>query len=116
MIVQATAYLVAAWLLAAGLRGIVRSGNLVHLVVCLTVVQSSTYVFLLGIGYRPGAIPPIFSDAPVTTPAVDPTVQSLVVTDAVVSAAVTALLLALVLQAHKRTGSLNPRSLRKLRG
>lgn len=116
MIVQLAAYLTAAWLLLVGLYGIVRSRNLVHLVVCLTVVQSSTYVLLLGVGFRAGAIPPIFPEAPLTTPAVDPVVQSLAVTDAVVSATVTALLLALVLQVHKRTGSLDPGSLRDLRG
>lgn len=116
MTVQLVAYLVAAWLLLVGLHGIVRSRNLVHVVLCLTVVQSSTYVLLLAVGFRSEAIPPIFSEAPTTTPAVDPVVQALAVTDAVVGAAVTALLLALVLQIHKRTGSLDPASMRDLRG
>lgn len=116
MSVQLAAYLVAAWLLFVGLHGIVRSRNLVHLVVCLSVVQSSTYVLLIGIGFRADAIPPIFPDAPLGTPAVDPVVQSLAVTDAVVSATVTALLLAVVLQIHKRTGTLDPASLQQLRG
>ena len=35
-------YAVAAWLFVIGLYGIVTSRNLVHLVVCLSVVQSST--------------------------------------------------------------------------
>lgn len=116
MSVQLVAYLVAAWLLLVGLHGIVRSRHLVHLVVCLTVVQSSTYVLLIAAGFRPDAIPPVFPDAPLGAAAVDPTVQSLAVTDAVVSATVTALLLALVLQAHKRTGRTDPASLRQLRG
>lgn len=116
MNVQLVAYLCAAWLLLSGLHGIVRSRNLVHVVVCMTVAQASTYVLLIGVGYRPDAIPPIYPEAPLTTAAVDPVVQSLAVTDAVVSATVTALLLALVLQVHKRTGSLDPASLRSLRG
>lgn len=116
MTTQLAAYLVAGWLLVVGLHGIVRSRNLIHLVVCMTIVQSSTYVLLIGVGFRAGAIPPIFPEAPTSTPAVDPVVQSLAVTDAVVSATVTALLLALVLQVHKRTGSLDPASLRSLRG
>lgn len=113
---QLAAYLVAGWLLLVGLHGIVSSSNLVHLVLCLTVVQSSTYVLLIGIGFRPGAIPPIFPNAPTSTPAVDPLVQSLAVTDAVVSATVVALLLALVVQVHKRTGSLDPGSMRSTEG
>lgn len=116
MSVELVAYLVAGWLLLVGLHGIVRSRNLVHIVVCLTVVQSSTYVLLIGAGFRADAIPPIFPEAPLRTPAVDPVVQSLAVTDAVVSATVTALLLALVLQVHKRSGSVDPAALRDLRG
>ena len=76
--------------------------------VCLAVVQSATYVFLLSIGYRRGAGPPIFYDVPPGTPAVDPVVQALVLTDIVVGATVTALLLALAVQIHKRKGSLDP--------
>ena len=44
-------YAVAAWLFLVGLYGIVTSRHLVHLIVCLTVVQSSSYVLLLAIGY-----------------------------------------------------------------
>ncbi|MBW3576586.1 MAG: NADH-quinone oxidoreductase subunit K [Actinobacteria bacterium] len=116
MTLEALPYVVAGWLLLAGLYGIVTSRNLVHLVVCVTVVQSSTYLLLLAVGFRSGAIPPIFPDAPLDTPAVDPIVQSLAVTDAVVSATVTALLLALAIQAHKRTGTLDPDDLRTMRG
>ena len=61
-------YLVAAWLLLVGLYGIVSSHNLIHMVVCLSIVQSSTYVLLLSIGYRSGRrrrSSPIFPSAPV---------------------------------------------------
>lgn len=115
-LVHFLAYLVAGWLLFAGLYGVTTSRNLVHLVVCLSVMQSSTYVLLIAVGYRPNAIPPVFPGVPPTTPSVDPLVQSLALTDAVVSATVTALLLALVLQAHKRTGTLEPGALRAMRG
>src|SRR5690349_3814517 len=92
-------YLVAAWLVLVGLYGIVTSRNLIHLVVCLSVVQSATYVLLLAIGYRRGATAPILTgEAPPGTPAVDPVVQALVLTDIVVGATVTALLLAMAVQ------------------
>ncbi len=116
MSLELIAYLVAGWLLLVGLYGITTSRNLVHLVVCMTVVQASTYMLLIAVGFRRDAIPPIFPEAPTGTPAVDPIVQSLAVTDAVVSATVTALLLALVLQAHKRTGTLDPDDLRAMQG
>jgi multicomponent Na+:H+ antiporter subunit C len=109
-------FVVVAWILAVGLYGIVTSKHLMHLIMCLIVVQSSTYVLLLAIGYRRGAAAPYFSDIPVHTPAVDPVVQALALTDVVVEAAVTALLLAFAIQAHKRFGTLDPQQLVELRG
>ena len=109
-------YAVAAWLFLVGLYGIVTSRNLIHLVICLAVVQSSTYVLLLSLGYRRGAGPPIFYDVPPGTPAVDPVVQALVLTDIVVGATVTALLLAIAVRVHRRSGTLDPDQLRPMRG
>ena len=108
-------WLVAAWLLGVGLYGIVTSRDYVHLIGCISVVQSATYVVLLSVGYRHGAGPPIFHDHPPGTPAVDPVLQALVLTDVVVGATVTALLLALALQVHKRRGTLDPERLKPLR-
>ncbi len=108
-------YVVAAWLFVVGLWGVVSSRNLVRTVLSLTIVQSSTYVILLGVGYRSGGKAPIIADIPAVSRLVDPTVQVLVLTDIVIEATVTALLLALVVQAHKRFGSLDPADLRPLR-
>jgi multicomponent Na+:H+ antiporter subunit C len=102
------AYGVSAWLLLVGLWGVVTSRNLVHLVISLSVVQAATYVVLLAIGFRAGAVAPVFAGVRVGTVAVDPVVQALCLTDVVVGTTVTALLLALVVQIHKRTGSLDP--------
>ena len=87
------AYLVAVWLFVVGIYGVVTSRHLVHLVMCLSVAQASTYVLLLGIGYRKGGQAPIFGDIPTSTPVVDP-----------------------VVQAHKRFGSVDPDELNALRG
>lgn len=109
-------YLVAGWVLLIGLWGAVSSRHLIHLVVCLSVVQSSTYVLLLAIGYGNDRVAPDFLTVPHDTPAVDPVVQALSLTDVVVSAAVLALMLALAVQAHKRFGTLDPRELSPLKG
>jgi multicomponent Na+:H+ antiporter subunit C len=109
-------FLVAAWLFVVGLYGIITSRNLIHLVICLSVVQSSTYILLLAVGYRAGAAAPVFVNIPLSTPAVDPVVQALTLTDVVVEATVTALLLALAVQAQKRFGTLDPDELRAMRG
>jgi multicomponent Na+:H+ antiporter subunit C len=112
------AYIVAAWLLFVGAFGIVRSRNLIHAVLSLSVSQSGTYVILLAIGYQRNASPPVFGEPATkpTTSVVDPVVQAMALTDIVVSATVTALLLALALQIHKRHGTLDPDELRTLQG
>ena len=99
----------AAWLFFVGLYGVVTSKHLVHLVVCLGVMQSSTYVLLLAIGYRSGKKAPIFtSRVPTKLGAVDPVVQALTLTDVVVSVAASALILALVIEIWKSSGELDP--------
>jgi len=108
-------FFAAAWLFIVGLWGVVSSRNLVRTVLCLVVVQSSSYLLLLGVGYRGGAQAPIVADIPTTTRLVDPVVQVLVLTDIVIEATVAALLLALVVQAHKRFGTIDPADLRPLR-
>ena len=108
-------FAIAAWLFLIGLYGIVSSQNLIRVILSLTVVQSATYVILLGVGYSRGGQAPIFADIPQVTKAVDPVVQVLVLTDVVIGATVTAMLLALAVQAHKRFGSLDPQELRALR-
>lgn len=110
------AYFVSVWLFLAGLYGVVSSRNLVHLIVSLSVVQSSTYVLLLTIGYRTGAAAPVFADISSHTPTVDPVVQALMLTDVVVEVTVIALLLALAVKAHDRTGTLDPNKLGLMKG
>lgn len=109
-------YVVVAWIVACGLYGVVTSRHLVHLIISLVVLQSSTYVLLLSIGFKTGGVAPYFFDIPLHTRAVDPVVQALALTDVVVEAAVSALLLALAVQAHKRFGTIDPDELRQLRG
>jgi multicomponent Na+:H+ antiporter subunit C len=110
------AYGVAAWLFLVGLYGVTTSRNLVHLCICVGVIQSSSYVLLLAIGYRTGRPAPIFADIKPGTLAVDPVVQALMLTDIVVEVTVMALLLALAVQIHKRNGTLDPNRISALRG
>jgi multicomponent Na+:H+ antiporter subunit C len=109
-------YALAAWVCVIGLYGIATSRNLIHLAICLTVTQSSTYLLLLAIGYVKGGGPPIFKGVKLGTTAVDPVVQSLVLTDIVVSVTVIALILALALDVHEKTETDNPDEIAELSG
>lgn len=109
-------YFIAAWIFLWGLYGIVTSKNLVHQVICLAVLQTSTYVLLLTIGYKTAGTAPVFADIPVGTQVVDPLVQALMLTDIVVEATVVALLLAMVVKANELANTVDPEELRILTG
>jgi multicomponent Na+:H+ antiporter subunit C len=109
-------YAVAAVVLLAGVYGVATSRNLIHLTLCLTVMQSSTYILLLAIGYRHGAGPPIFKAKKFGSAAVDPVVQAVTLTDIVVSVTVLSLILALALDAQKLAGTVNPDELADFEG
>jgi multicomponent Na+:H+ antiporter subunit C len=109
-------FAVGAWLFVVGLYGVVTSRHLVHLAVCLTVVQSSTYVILLSVGYVRHGSAPVYADLPPVATAVDPVVHALTMVDIVVESTVTALVLALAVQSKKRFGSVDPEQIRSLRG
>lgn len=113
---SALAYGVVVWLFLVGIYGVVTSRNLVHMVLCLSVAQSATDVFILEIGFRRGGVAPVFVGLPAHPgPTVDALVQALALTDVVIGAALTALLMALVVQIHKRVGTLDPDELRATR-
>jgi multicomponent Na+:H+ antiporter subunit C len=110
------AFVVAAWLFVVGLWGVVTSRHLVHMAVCLTVIQSSTYIALLAVGYVRHGSAPVYADVPPVITAVDPVVHALTLTDIVVESTVTALMLALAVQSMKRFGSVDPERVRAMRG
>ena len=109
-------YALSAWIFLVGLYGIVTSRNLIHLTVCVSICQSSTYVLLLAIGYVDGGTAPVFADIPTKRTVVDPVVQALTLTDIVISVAVAALLLTLAILAFRHKGTLDPAELADLHG
>jgi multicomponent Na+:H+ antiporter subunit C len=109
-------YAVSGWLFLVGLYGVVTSRNYIHLAVCLALMQSSTYVLLLAIGYKNDATAPIVKGIGLARRQVDPVVQALTLTDIVVSVTVLALVLALGLQVHRDHGTIDPDDARELRG
>lgn len=101
-------YLVVVWLAIIGLYGMAASRNIIHMIMCLSIFQSSVWIFLLTIGFRHEATAPIYDDVPPEVTGADPVLQALSITDIVVGAAITAVLLALAVQVHKRLGTLDP--------
>ena len=116
-LVMHVAFAVAGWLFLVGLYGIITSKHLLHLCLCLTVVQASTYVLLTAIGYRTFGADPVFTDGvKPNQPLVDPVIQALMLTDVVVEATVVALLLAIAVQINKKSGNADPDDVDLMRG
>lgn len=113
-VLTAIPYVVAVWVLLVGCYGIATSRSYIHVVVCLSLVQSATYLLLLMVGWSDHATAPVFGDVRPGVRVVDPVVQALTLTDIVVGGAVTALLLALTIQLAKRQGSIDPDQIRSL--
>jgi multicomponent Na+:H+ antiporter subunit C len=109
-------YLLAVWIFLVGIFGIITSRNFIHLVVCLSVTQSSTYVLLLAVGYVKGGTAPIFKDVKQGVKTVDPVVQALTLTDIVVSVTIAALLLSLAILGKRHARTMDPEKLRPMRG
>lgn len=106
---SALPYIAAVLVFSLGIYGAITAKHVVQQILCIAVAQSGTYLLLIGLGFRHGAGPPIFTSAPPSrVTAVDPLVQALALTDVVVSAATTALLLAIVMQIVKRGGTTLP--------
>ncbi len=109
-------HLVAIWIFGWGLYGIITSRHMVHLVMCLAVVQTSTYILLVGIGWRHGGAAPVLVGTEPGQTIVDPIVQALMLTDIVVQATVMALLLAMAVQLYEALGTVDPGRMKVLRG
>jgi multicomponent Na+:H+ antiporter subunit C len=110
------AFGVAGWIFVVGVYGAIVSRNLIHLALCLTVTQSSTYVLLLSIGYVKHAGAPVFKGVKLGSVAVDPVVQALTLTDVVVSVTVVGLILALAMNAFDEKGTVDPDELPEVKG
>jgi multicomponent Na+:H+ antiporter subunit C len=109
-------YAAAAAIFCAGLWGVITSRNLLQMIACLSVLQSSTYVLLMGVGYRRGGRPPVYDTMPPGAPATDPILQALILTDIVIEVTVMALLIGIALKVYERRGSLDPDQWSELRG
>jgi multicomponent Na+:H+ antiporter subunit C len=110
------AFGVAGWIFVVGMFGAIVSRNLIHLALCLTVTQSSTYVLLLSIGYVKHGGAPVFKGVKLGSVAVDPVVQALTLTDVVVSVTVVGLILALAMNAFDEKGTVDPDELPEVKG
>jgi len=109
-------YLLCSLLFLVGLSGIFLKRNLIKIVISLTIVEYSLFMFLALVGYKQNALPPIVQSVTEEAAYVDPLPQALVLTAIVIGLATTALLVALAVRIYEKYGTFDIRDIRRLRG
>lgn len=105
-------------LIILGIFGIIRSRNLVKIVLAFTLFNTGLNILMISIGYIRNAGAPILSQIPgqgEIPNIVDPVPQALVLTAIVIGLGVTALMLAYVLKLYQDKGTLDINSFRDLK-
>ena len=99
-----------------GLYGIITRRNLVKIVISLSFMEFSTFLFLALIGYREGGVAPIVDMADPVKNYVDPLPQALVLTAIVIGLATTAMLMAVIIRIFRKYKTFDIREIKTLRG
>ncbi len=103
-------------LFMVGLFGVIMLRNLIKIVIGLSIMEYSVYLFLILIGYIDGGTVPIISECFEQGPYVDPLPQALVLTAIVIGLATKALMLSVAIRLYKHYGTFDIREMNKLKG
>jgi len=109
-------YLLCSVLFVVGLSGILLKRNLIKIIISLTIVEYSLFMFLALVGHKRGALPPIVKSTTEEANYVDPLPQALVLTAIVIGLATTGLLVALAVRIYEKYGTFDIRGIRRLKG
>jgi multicomponent Na+:H+ antiporter subunit C len=117
-------YLAAGVLFCIGLYVVLSRRNLIKIVMGLSLMESSTYLLLISLGYRAGSTAPVLVGPPGNaTPAglargnvADPVLQNFCLTAIVIGVAVTAVFLSVAVRISQHYRTLDADQVRALRG
>ncbi|ALO14907.1 Mrp complex subunit C1 [Salinivirga cyanobacteriivorans] len=103
-------------LFLVGLYGVLTRRNLIKIVIGLTVMEFSVFLFLVLIGYIANGEAPIIVPGIKAPVFVDPLPQAMVLTAIVIGLATTAMLLSIAIRIYKKYGTWDIREIKNLRG
>jgi multicomponent Na+:H+ antiporter subunit C len=117
-------YLVAAALFGLGLYAVLTRRNLIKIVMGLSLMESSTYLLLVSLGYRRKSTAPVLLSPPAGQTrtslshgnVADPVLQNFCLTAIVIGVAITAVFLTVVVRIAQHYRSLDSFDVRELRG
>ena len=99
-----------------GLYGVLFKRSIIKIAIAVSVIETSTNLFLIVLGYRTGGSIPVYTLAGDFKKMVLPTPQALTLTAIVIGLATTALLLVLIMLLYKHYETLDVYEIRRLRG
>jgi len=109
-------YLLCFVLFIVGLYGVLTRKNLIKIIIGLSVMEYSIYLFLTIIGYIEGGVAPIIDPLDAADKVVDPLPQAFVLTAIVIGLATTALLLAIAIRLYKKYKTFDIDKINTLKG
>lgn len=109
-------YLLCFILFLVGLYGVITRRNLIKIVISLSIMEFSTFLFLALIGYIDGGVAPIVDPSDPAKIYVDPLPQALVLTAIVIGLATTAMLMAVIIRIYRKYKTFDIREINNLRG
>jgi len=109
-------YLLCFILFLVGLYGVITRRNLVKIVISLSIMEFSTFLFFALIGYIDGGVAPIVNPSEPAKIYVDPLPQALVLTAIVIGLATTAMLMAVIIRLYRKYKTFDIREINNLRG
>lgn len=117
-------YLAAAALLCTGLYVLLTRRNLIKIVMGLSLMEASTYLFMVSLAYRAGSTAPVLLGPPAGKTAqqlahgnvADPVLQNFCLTAIVIGVAVTAVFLSVAVRIAQHYRTLDADRVRAMRG
>jgi len=109
-------YIAVAFFIGLGIFTLMYKKNLIKIAIGLCLIENGVNLFLITLGYKKGAVAPIYTMAPAGQNMVLPTPQALTLTSIVIGIATTALVLSVAMMIYKHYGTLDTDEVRRLRG
>jgi len=103
-------------LFLVGLYGLITRRNLIKIVISLSIMEFSVFLFLVLIGYIDAGVAPIVDLSLSDQIYVDPLPQAMVLTAIVIGLATTAMLLAIAIRLYRKYKTFDIREINQLRG
>ncbi|MGM0531051.1 MAG: sodium:proton antiporter [Bacteroidota bacterium] len=103
-------------LFLVGLYGVLTRRNLIKIVIGITIMEFSVFLFLVLIGYIEDGVAPILTENLENQVFVDPLPQAMVLTAIVIGLATSAMLLAIAIRLYKKYGTFDIRKINNLKG